>query len=68
MTLTFDRTPQARAWPTDETGLQRQSFKLELVPAPAGAPMIAHGVWSGYGQGPASKRSGGLNASAERIR
>jgi hypothetical protein len=68
MTMIFDRTPEGRAWPADETGLQRQSFSLNLAPVLIGGPMFARGTWSGYGQGAAAKQPGGLSASAERTR
>jgi hypothetical protein len=68
LTLVFDRTPASGAWPADDTGLQKQSFKLDLVPACGGCAMVVRGAWSGYGQTDASKSAAGLAASAERIR
>lgn len=68
MTLVFDRTPQGDPWPADDSGTQRQSFQLNLVPSCGGCSMIARGAWSGYGQGAASGSGDNLSASAERIR
>lgn len=68
MTLVFDRTPQGDPWPADDTGLQRQSFKVELVPSCGGCSMVARGAWSGYGQTAASNSSAGLAVSVERTR